>query len=79
MRRATATSRCEVGGVTYNPGDSMMVTDEQLAFLKSHNAATEVVMYGAPPLLPRAGDTMEQVEEKYRRVIRPKPTRKSEE
>lgn len=39
MVRAIATSRCEVAGVPYNPGDAMLLTEEQFSFLEGKGAA----------------------------------------
>lgn len=61
MKRAIATSRCEVEGKLYLPGDDMTVTDEQMDALKSLNAATEIVMHAVSPN-PTAHATIEDME-----------------
>lgn len=68
MKRAVATSRCEVGGKVYLPGDDMTVTDEQFAALKGYNAVTEIVLRAASPvILP--SDTIADIDAKFARKM----------
>jgi len=72
MKRATATSRCEVGGRVYLPGDDMTVTEAQFAYLKQHGAATEIRMQthasSAPPSIEDV--TIEAAHGAYARKIK---------
>lgn len=70
MKRAKIISRSEVSGVVYLPGDEAMLTEEQLAFLKSHNAAVEdTSMKAAPGMTIPAGATMAEADSLYRRLV----------
>lgn len=48
MIEAKAISRCEVKGVPYNPGDSMMLTRQEFEDLSAQGAAVEVVAKAVP-------------------------------
>lgn len=73
MKRATATSRCEVAGRVYLPGDDMTITDEQFAFLKKHNAANEIVLqYGGPQI---ANVTIEALDAAFARKLGKTPVK----
>lgn len=43
MIEAKAISRCEVNGTPYNPGDTMMLTEQQFEDLLKQGAATRVI------------------------------------
>lgn len=68
MKRAVATSRCEVGGKVYLPGDDMTVTDEQFEALKGFNAATEIVLRTAGPMM-LPGDTIATLDAKFAKKL----------
>ena len=61
MKRARAHSRCEIDGKVYNPGDEMLVTEAQLAFLKDESAASEIVLHSATPVMVNPDATLADV------------------
>lgn len=69
MKEAIATSRCEVAGKVYLPGDKMFITKEQMAFLKTNNAAQEVVSQEVSGGVLTPGVTIPEAESLYRRLV----------
>lgn len=67
MKRAIATSRCEVAGRVYLPGDDMTITEEQFTFLKQHNAVNEIVLQYSGPQLANA--TIEELDTAFARKL----------
>ncbi len=77
MKRATATSRCEVGGTVYLPGDDMTITEEQFNYLKQHNAVQEVRVQPLPSPPPTIEDvTIESVHGAYARKMKARGNKK---
>ncbi len=72
MKSAKAISRCEVAGRVYLPGDEMLITAEQLAYLESQGAAqaTSSVYAGVPKL----GATITNADVHYEQLVgKPRP------
>ena len=74
--RAIATSRCEVSGRVYLPGDPMLVTQEQFDFLEQEKAARREVLQSATPPTVNPTDAEESDLRYFRRVGKPRPKRK---
>lgn len=72
MKAATAISRCEVAGKVYLPGDEMLVTAEQLAYLEEQGAARPTPSFCSGAPVP--GATIANADVHYEQLVgKPRP------